>query len=451
MSLGVVSPIRNKGLYSDWLSAAPLATSMLTIDTSGNVGSQSIPVAAWGSITGTLSNQTDLHNALNAKLSLTGGTVTGQLTNALGTITASTPLTLTQTWNNAATTFTGILANVTDTASASGSLLMDLQVGGSSRFKVGKDGHIYGGSTVVGISNSIVLNAASTYAMIYSANVAISDNGSFRNVWIRPSTFGTGEFLFAGGMLLGWSDSNGNAATTTDLVIRRDAANTLAQRNSTNAQTFRVYNTYTDASNYERGKIEWSSNVLRIGTEKAGTGSARALELQTGGTTRLTVDTGGNTTINTDVSTGSTPLTLKYNSTTMFSFNYTGTFNCGLTGNEGLINLNSGYGYITTVGSSATTRHLQLRSFNGINLDIGGLGGSGLKLLTFGGVTSSFPALKRSTTNIEVRLADDSGFATIKGKLATDTNYTAGAPTATGYIVLYDAAGTAYKIPAEAL
>lgn len=35
--------------------------------------------AAWGSITGTLSSQTDLQNALNAKLSLSGGTMTGNL------------------------------------------------------------------------------------------------------------------------------------------------------------------------------------------------------------------------------------------------------------------------------------------------------------------------------------------------------------------------------------
>ena len=35
--------------------------------------------AVWGSITGTLSNQTDLQNALNAKLNLTGGTMTGAL------------------------------------------------------------------------------------------------------------------------------------------------------------------------------------------------------------------------------------------------------------------------------------------------------------------------------------------------------------------------------------
>jgi|GEM_PF-6947708 len=35
--------------------------------------------AVWGSITGTLSNQTDLQNALNAKLSLTGGTMAGAI------------------------------------------------------------------------------------------------------------------------------------------------------------------------------------------------------------------------------------------------------------------------------------------------------------------------------------------------------------------------------------
>lgn len=42
------------------------------------------------------------------------------------------------TWNNGATTFTSILMNVTDTASAATSKLMDLQVGSSSRFAVGK-------------------------------------------------------------------------------------------------------------------------------------------------------------------------------------------------------------------------------------------------------------------------------------------------------------------------
>jgi hypothetical protein len=62
-----------------------------------------------------------------------------------------------------------------------------------------------------------------------------------------------------------------------DTVLLRDAANTLAQRNGTNAQTFNIYNTFTDAANYERGFLRWSSNVFQVGTEAGGTGSARAL------------------------------------------------------------------------------------------------------------------------------------------------------------------------------
>jgi hypothetical protein len=43
-------------------------------------------------------------------------------------------------WNNAGVTFTGLLLNVTDTASASASKLLDLQVGGTSKFYVDKEG-----------------------------------------------------------------------------------------------------------------------------------------------------------------------------------------------------------------------------------------------------------------------------------------------------------------------
>lgn len=79
-----------------------------------------------------------------------------------------------------------------------------------------------------------------------------------------------------------------------DVVLNRDAANTLAQRNGTNAQTYRVYNTYTSSTNYELGKLEWSSNVFRIGTEKgSGGGTARNLELQTDGITRATITSAG--------------------------------------------------------------------------------------------------------------------------------------------------------------
>lgn len=53
------------------------------------------------------------------------------------------------------------------------------------------------------------------------------------------------------------------------------ATNVIEQRNSTNAQTFNIYNTYTDASNYERGFMKWNANEFQIGTEAAGAGTAR--------------------------------------------------------------------------------------------------------------------------------------------------------------------------------
>lgn len=73
---------------------------------------------------------------------------------------------------------------------------------------------------------------------------------------------------------------NSKAIGWADARLARDAANTLAQRNGANAQTFNIYNTYTSGSNYERGFMRWSSNVLQIGCEAAGTGSGRVTEIR---------------------------------------------------------------------------------------------------------------------------------------------------------------------------
>jgi len=70
---------------------------------------------------------------------------------------------LAQTWNAAGTTFTGLKLNITDTASAAASLLADLQVGGSSKFKVDKAGAVTAASTVKTLSTTVsALPSAST-------------------------------------------------------------------------------------------------------------------------------------------------------------------------------------------------------------------------------------------------------------------------------------------------
>ena len=204
---------------------------------------------------------------------------------------------------------------------------------------------------------------------------------------------------------LSWSSSG--VYGTKDVALTRDAANTLAQRNGTNAQTFRLYNTFTDSSNYERGKLEWASNALRIGTEKAGTGAARALEFQTDGVTRLTIGTTGAATFSSTISVEGFRLRL---------------------GSRGDIFANS----------------------NGV-LVLRDDGGTGFNRIQFGGTDTNYPALKRSSTSLQARLADDSAFTNIQGKLTTEANAVAETPTAaTHTLTLYDAAGTAYKVLAVA-
>lgn len=71
--------------------------------------------------------------------------------------------------------------------------------------------------------------------------------------------------------------TTGTIGFSTDTILARDAANILALRNGTNPQTFVTYNTYTDASNYERFRITWSSNRAYLITGAAGTGTNRDL------------------------------------------------------------------------------------------------------------------------------------------------------------------------------
>lgn len=70
-------------------------------------------------------------------------------------------------------------------------------------------------------------------------------------------------------------------------------ANTLSQRNGVTAQAFRVYNTFTDASNGEWMELSWAGNVASLTTVKNGSGTLRAatfnaaqLNFATAGSTR---------------------------------------------------------------------------------------------------------------------------------------------------------------------
>ena len=62
-------------------------------------------------------------------------------------------------------------------------------------------------------------------------------------------------------------------------LLEDGADNSLALRNGTNAQTFNLYNTFTDATNYERVSFAWATNNFDITTEKAGAGTIRNIRI----------------------------------------------------------------------------------------------------------------------------------------------------------------------------
>jgi hypothetical protein len=134
--------------------------------------------------------------------------------------------------------------------------LLDLQVNGTSFCSVKSDAIIY-----------LPKNAGDTSAVIFGGS-SISSASAYTGIY---------GFRLRSSGALSWSATTN--LNSLDLSILRDAANTLAQRNGTNAQTFRVYNTFTDASNYERGFLRWSSDVFEVGPEAAGTGTARPMRI----------------------------------------------------------------------------------------------------------------------------------------------------------------------------
>ena len=209
--------------------------------------------------------------AFGGDAGLTYDDTNGSLSVGGKTVTASEPvLDLSQTWNNAATAFTGLKFNATNAASASDSKLLDLQVGGTSQvyaFDYGSQvGLVFDNDTSNGFVG--VSYGQFTFGSRVSSLFSVGRRFLADDAILKASA--------AGGF--GWSYV-ADSTNTADLKLLRDAAGTLAQRNGTNAQTYRLYNTYTDASNYERGFLQWNSNVLEIGSEGAGTGSEQPVRI----------------------------------------------------------------------------------------------------------------------------------------------------------------------------
>ena len=130
--------------------------------------------------------------------------------------------------------------------------------------------------------------SSSSAAIVLGPSVTLQRSGGALSITQGGQTtvFNANSITFSSSQRLTFGSSNSTFGS--------DATNELSQRNGVNAQTFRVYNTYTDASNYERLGITWASNICTIGLAQAGTGSVRSLVIAGA---NATSGAGGNVTI----------------------------------------------------------------------------------------------------------------------------------------------------------
>lgn len=334
---------------------------------------------------------------------------------------------LVDTWALSGGPYTSIKMNATDNDAASASLLMDLQVGSTSWFNVGKSG-------LIQAPNAIRYSALYGYT---TAAAVRADTTSLRNFTadvsgVRVSSASSYGFTSAS-----------DAAGTADLILTRRAAANLrlgaADAAAPVAQTLSVQSVVAGTTNTA------GTNLTITGSQGTGTGA--------GGSIIFQVAAAGSS--GSAQNALSTALSISSNGS-LGNIGYlavqpSGFTNASILDNSG--NIQTVSGGAITFASSATNAGASIDT----TIKRGGAAGvillgnsttpTDFSRLQFGGTSASFPAIKRSSTTLQARLADDSAFAPVQGKLTTDTAYTAGAIVVTGYLTLYDSTGTAYRVP----
>jgi hypothetical protein len=297
------------------------------------------------------------------------------------------------------------------------------------------------GTTITGVGTQF-LNTFAVGQTITSAGqtLTISTIASDTSMTISPAAGAaiSGQaYTLVGGTRFTVA-GNGKVGIGANVFLERDGDNQLALRNGGAAQAFAIYNTYTNAGNFEIGYLSWGSNVLNVGVHATGSGSFRKLAFIGNGIDFVQANFGARWSINTSghlLAAADNTYDIGASGASRPRNVYVGSsIQCGTSSFLGW----AGRAKIYSPSGSNNVIQLLNNAENDFNLLILGL------------ATSAFPAIKRSTTYLQARLADDSAFAPIQGKLTTDTAYTGTTVVPTGFITLYDSTGTAYKVPCVA-
>ncbi|GEM_PF-3266827 len=170
----------------------------------------------------------------------------------------------------------------------------------STAFIIDKDGKVGVGTSSPSSGLSVQGNILTSGALWVDGNVRVGSDtwtssgitsGGGVSIGTGPGAPAIGQFNLYGssvqkaslntsGLTLK-SDSNVNWTSTTDsqgtidVTLARDTANTLALKNGVNYQTFNIYATSTDTSNYERLSIIATSTGFIFSAQSAGQGIPR--------------------------------------------------------------------------------------------------------------------------------------------------------------------------------
>ena len=180
---------------------------------------------------------------------------------------ADSMLNLSGTWNTSGTP-TAIKTNITDTASAAGSLLLDLQVGGSSQFKVSKGGKVTAQTLTIGLGGqtSVATNTALGFEALNSASLTGTNN------------VGVGY----GALLSNTSGSNNSAVGFAALIL-----NTTGGANSATG-AYALYSNTTGSQNSAVGISALQNNTT--GANNSAVGYAALLNYNTSNNTAVGVE-----------------------------------------------------------------------------------------------------------------------------------------------------------------
>jgi len=192
---------------------------------------------------------------------VSGATGNIQYNNA-GQLAGTADLNVSLDWTNAAIAYTGLKVNVTDTASAAGSKLFDLQSNGTSQVSVDSSGSLEVASELV---NSITVGRGAG---------AISSNTAVGSGALQANT--TGINNTANGVSALSSNTTGNSSTATGYQALRSnttgnnntangyqslLSNTTGNNNTANGYQALVFNT-TGSSNTANGLQSLYSNTI---------------------------------------------------------------------------------------------------------------------------------------------------------------------------------------------